>query len=172
VRSEWRAKVLDEVRQANDDRAANRPGAAAVVHGIGSRRSLVLSWPIASAAAVVLFAAGATAARIGGRLRPDATPAVASTAALPSGTTRFVLVAPNAQRVALVGDFNLWDPAKAPMRRMQGSNAWVIDLPLSAGRHVYAFVVDGDVTADPSAPRTGGDDFGRPNSVVLVSPQS
>jgi hypothetical protein len=33
---------------------------------------------------------------------------------------------------------------------------------------VYAFVVDGDVTADPDAPRAADDDFGSPNSVVLV----
>jgi hypothetical protein len=34
---------------------------------------------------------------------------------------------------------------------------------------VYAFVVDGDVTADPAAPRAADDDFGSTNSVVLVS---
>jgi 1,4-alpha-glucan branching enzyme len=98
---------------------------------------------------------------------------MAPVAAAPrAGATRFVFVAPNAQHVALVGDFNLWNPANSPMQRIAGTDAWAIDIDLPAGRHVYAFVVDGDVTADPAAPRTAGDDFGRPNSVVLVSPHT
>ena len=132
---------------------------------------LLIAWPVAAAAAVVLFAAGALAARVTGARSPAVTPGVATgmTRLAARGTTRFVLVAPNARHVALVGDFNLWNPASAPMQRIAGTDEWEIDLPLPAGRHAYAFVVDGDVTADPSAPRTGGDDFGRPNSVVLVS---
>src|SRR5262245_20589560 len=33
---------------------------------------------------------------------------------------QFVLVAPQASSVALVGDFNDWDPARSPMRTAQG----------------------------------------------------
>lgn len=178
VRAEWRAGVMAEI-----ERAARRDDVSFVEAGAGApaaaRRAglarISLAWPAAIAAAVVVFAAGAVAARLAAGPRPAATTRSATTAtrAPGRGTTRFVLVAPNAQHVALVGDFNLWNPESAPMRRLTGTDEWEIDLPLPAGRHAYAFVVDGDVTADPSAPRTAGDDYGRPNSVVLVSsPQS
>jgi len=90
-------------------------------------------------------------------------------------TVRFVFVAPYASRVALVGDFNKWNPSATPMRRSADGRAWLVDLPLAPGRHVYSFVVDGDLAPDPAAPRAGDDDFGIPSSVVLVAakgPQS
>jgi hypothetical protein len=55
------------------------------------------------------------------------------------------------------------------MRRSADGRAWLLDVPLPPGRHVYAFVVDGDLAPDPSAPRAGDEDFGVPSSVVLVS---
>ena len=172
VRAAWRAGVLAGIENtARDERMA----AFASDAGPGPRRArLVVTWPVAAAAALLIFAAGALAARMAGARVEGPPPARADAlhggARAPArGTTRFVLVAPNARQVALVGDFNLWNPASAPMRRVSGTAEWEIDLALPAGRHVYAFVVDGDVTADPSAPRTAGDDFGRPNSVVLVS---
>jgi 1,4-alpha-glucan branching enzyme len=82
---------------------------------------------------------------------------------------RFELSAPRASHVALVGSFNEWNPVATPLSRDPASGKWVVSLRLPPGRHVYAFVVDGDVTADPSAPRAADDDFGSPSSVVLVS---
>jgi hypothetical protein len=160
VRPEWRARVID--------------AAARSAHSVREprRRLLVLSWPAAAAAAVALLATGAVFSRTYPRLpaaSPAASPATNALTAATAPGTRFVFVAPNAKHVALVGDFNLWDPSRAPMHRISGTDAWEVDLPLEPGRHAYAFVVDGDVTADPSAPRTAGDDFGRPSSVVLVS---
>ncbi len=167
VRREWRDGVL-----ANLERAT-RPGRAPDADG---RRRLVLAWPTAVAAAAALFAAGLLTARHNVTAnaasgQPVAAPATTVSAATEraDSPTHFVLVAPDARRVALVGDFNLWNPVAAPMRRMADTGLWELDVDLPAGRHVYAFVVDGDITADPAAPRTGGDDFGRPNSVVLVS---
>jgi hypothetical protein len=66
-----------------------------------------------------------------------------------------------------VGSFNEWNPVATPLAR-DASGKWVVAVQLPRGRHVYAFVVDGDVTADPDAPRAADDDFGSPNSVVLV----
>jgi len=154
VRREWRTEVL---------------ASAARTAVPSRRRMLVLSWPVAAAPAIVLLVSGAALSRVveRGQTRPAAI--AAAPAAVTTNATRFVFVAPNAKRVALVGDFNLWDPSRAPMHRVAGTSAWEVDLPLPPGRHAYAFVVDGDVTADPSAPRTAGDDFGRPSSVVLVS---
>jgi 1,4-alpha-glucan branching enzyme len=46
---------------------------------------------------------------------------------------------------------------------------WTITIPLAPGRYHYTFVVDGTTwVADPMAPRTLEDDFGRPNSVITV----
>jgi hypothetical protein len=85
---------------------------------------------------------------------------------------RFVLAAPGARTVALVGSFNDWDPTATPLRAEATAGVWVVEVPLQAGRHEYAFVVDGERwLADPSAP-TVGDDFGTPNSVVTVAGRS
>jgi hypothetical protein len=82
---------------------------------------------------------------------------------------KFVLVAPQAARVSLVGDFNRWDPAATPMQRTPTGGTWSVVVPLSAGRHEYAFVVDGQQwLPDPAAPLAPVDGFGTPNSVVLV----
>jgi hypothetical protein len=82
---------------------------------------------------------------------------------------KFVLVAPQAARVSLVGDFNRWDPAATPMERTPTGGTWSVVVPLRAGRHEYAFVVDGNQwLPDPSAPLAPVDGLGAPNSVVLV----
>jgi hypothetical protein len=86
---------------------------------------------------------------------------------------KFVLVAPQAVRVSLVGDFNRWDPTANPMERTPTGGTWSVVVPLSAGRHEYAFVVDGKQwLPDPSAPLAPVDGLGAPNSVVLVSGSS
>jgi 1,4-alpha-glucan branching enzyme len=81
---------------------------------------------------------------------------------------RFELTAPSASRVTLVGSFNEWNPTATPLERDPASGKWIVSLRLPPGRHVYSFVVDGDVTADPAAPRAADVDFGSANSVVLV----
>ncbi|HVZ48452.1 MAG TPA: isoamylase early set domain-containing protein, partial [Gemmatimonadaceae bacterium] len=83
-------------------------------------------------------------------------------------TVRFTLVAPRAARVAVVGDFNHWDPARTPMRRAADGSRWEITVPLAPGRYDYSFVVDGVLATDPSAPRAPDADFGAPNSIVFV----
>lgn len=81
---------------------------------------------------------------------------------------QFVLVAPSAQTVALVGDFNGWDPGAAPLVRDR-AGIWSSTVTLPPGRHAYAFIVDDSVwTPDPRVPRSDDADFGRPNSVVVV----
>ena len=74
-----------------------------------------------------------------------------------------------ASTVALVGDFNGWDTSRTPMARDPRSGTWSVALPLNAGRHVYAFVVDGTTWAnDPSAPLAPDDGFGHASSVKNV----
>ncbi|HZI41224.1 MAG TPA: isoamylase early set domain-containing protein, partial [Gemmatimonadaceae bacterium] len=90
---------------------------------------------------------------------------------------KFVLVAPHASNVAVVGDFNDWDAKATPMTRTKTGGTWSVAIKLPAGRHVYAFVVNGangstQWVADPTAPLAPEDGLGAPNSVVLVGGSS
>jgi 1,4-alpha-glucan branching enzyme len=81
---------------------------------------------------------------------------------------QFLLVARGAASVALVGDFNDWDPARTPMRAAH-QGVWTTVVPLTPGRYRYAFLVNGSQwLADPTAPRALDDEFGTPSSVVTV----
>jgi Carbohydrate-binding module 48 (Isoamylase N-terminal domain) len=175
VRAAWRDDVLGEVRELA---RSGTPGA-------GRNRGWTISPPTAIAAALAFTALGATAAvgvlsirdhqsRIATTKRPEgvtpqpAHPPGGGYPRSPEPVVRFALVAPGASRVSLVGDFNRWDAAATPMRQLGDGRLWLVEVPLPPGRHVYAFVVDGDVTPDPAAPRAGDEDFGVPSSVVLV----
>ena len=80
---------------------------------------------------------------------------------------KFVLVAPQAARVAVVGDFNGWDISATPAKR-QPDGTWTTFVSLPPGRHVYSFVVDDQFIRDPDAPRAPDDGFGQNNSVIVV----
>jgi hypothetical protein len=55
---------------------------------------------------------------------------------------RFVLDAPAASRVALVGDFNGWSRTATPLRATTRAGEWSAVIALPRGRHGYTFVVD------------------------------
>lgn len=189
VRAAWRADLLDDVARAPRPSAGDGTDDRFDVPNVGAnlrprRRSIVLS-PLGGVAAAFVFAAlggSATYAVLSSRA-PDAaapgataaggkaTGAVTSSAASDRDreTVRFELAAPQASRVSLVGSFNEWNPRATPLVRDASSGKWIASVRLPPGRHVYAFVVDGDVTADPAAPRAADDDFGSKNSVVLVA---
>jgi anti-sigma factor RsiW len=96
------------------------------------------------------------------------TPSPDSTRAVDRPEVQFVFVAPGAVSVNVVGDFNDWNPRVTPLHAAR-AGVWEVSVPLSPGRHRYAFVVDGRVwRPDPAAPRAIEDDFGTPNSVVTV----
>jgi hypothetical protein len=82
--------------------------------------------------------------------------------------TPFALRRPDARRVALVGDFDEWSPTAVPMTR-DPDGTWTTTVPLTPGRHAYAFVVDDSVwTTDPRAPLERDPDYGRSHSIVVV----
>jgi hypothetical protein len=82
---------------------------------------------------------------------------------------QFVFRAPLAGRVSVVGDFTGWDPDSAVMTRDAASGLWSVTVPLTPGRHVYAFLLDDSLwVRDPRAPAAPDADFGRPGSVLLV----
>lgn len=152
------------------------------------RRPRVLAWlveprrfalpPLATAALaaglVGIGILGGIAINRDGRLSTDQRNAeVAGPPQLPdlvaARTVKFVLVAPQAGRVSVVGDFNGWDVAATPMSAQGTDGTWTVFVPLQPGLHTYAFVVDGThFVADPSAPIAPDDGYGHKSSVVVV----
>ena len=86
---------------------------------------------------------------------------------------QFVLVAPDAKKVAVVGDFNGWDAAHASYQAQhRGGGVWSVTAPVPVGHHRYSFVVDDSLwVADPMAPRVVDNDYGVANSAIVVSEQ-
>ncbi|MDB5656653.1 MAG: 1,4-alpha-glucan branching enzyme, partial [Tardiphaga sp.] len=56
--------------------------------------------------------------------------------------TGFVVFAPNARRVAIVGDFNFWDPRRHPMR-VRGAGYWELFVPAATAGDHYKFAITG-----------------------------
>lgn len=181
VRPEWRNGVLGAIDALSPP---VRPGFVARVTS-WRRRTWVMSPLTGIAAALVCVAIGVVGAMAVLRpAAPDAAspevvaaPVHAAADAQPSPTAgqssggtsvRFVIVSANATNVSLVGDFNGWNPRAMPMARVGDGGAWVRDVVLEPGRHVYAFYVDGALQVDPSAPRAAEDDFGIPSSALVV----
>ncbi len=82
---------------------------------------------------------------------------------------QFVVVAPGATQVSLVGDFNDWDATRTPMRRSSGAALWTAVVPLAPGRYRYAYLVDDRRwLPDPAAPAARDDEYGTPSSVLTV----
>ncbi len=117
------------------------------------------AWAAALAAGVVAIA---TMGVMRGRQRPVAL-------SMSHEPIQFVLVAPSARSVAVVGDFNDWGLNDSALVAVNHEGVWSVTAPVPTGVHRYAYVVNGkDWVADPSAPRSTGDDFGMPSSVLVV----
>jgi len=84
---------------------------------------------------------------------------------------QFRLLAPQARDVALVGDFNGWNPATNPMVPV-GGGWWQVWVALPSGAHQYAYWVDGAARTPPESEITVEDGFGGRNGVVHVEPSS
>lgn len=114
--------------------------------------------------------AGSSAVAPGSAAPPVVT---ASTAAADPGgriLTRFVFVAPDADRVTLTGDWLGWDPDRVELVRHGDSGIWTVEIPVPTGVHEYSFVVDDeDWRPDPLAGAQADDGFGRTNSILMVS---
>jgi hypothetical protein len=177
--------------------AVDRVMAAAVARGhrpVGApRREPSWSSPAWRIAAGLVLAAGLGAAVWRDRATPELSTAVAAAAReLPPAersaarsvdvyptagggapvdaplSAGFVLRRPSARRVALVGDFNRWDPAATPMTRSD-DGTWTATVALAPGRHAYAYVVDGAAwVTDPRVPTTRDVDYGRDHSIMVV----
>jgi 1,4-alpha-glucan branching enzyme len=96
-----------------------------------------------------------------------------SSAAKPDQRVQFVLVAPDAKKVSVVGDFNGWDASHASFQAQhRGGGVWSVTAPIPVGHHRYSFVVDDSLwVADPTAPRVIDNDYGMANSAIVVEEQ-
>lgn len=124
---------------------------------------------LATAAGLIgILALGSLA--IGSALtRPDATSVLASDSRRDTvHVVRFVFVDSTAQSVALVGDFNGWRKTATQLRLAGSQGRWIVSVALAAGRHEYAFIVDGHRwTSDPFAAEIH-DDFGTQSSILTL----
>ncbi len=128
--------------------------------GVASRVTHHPGWAAALAAGIVAIVTAGVL-----RSRPPVSPAASSV----FEPVQFVLVAPAAQSVAVVGDFNDWGLNDSALVATNHQGVWSVTAPVPAGVHRYAFVVNGkEWVADPSAPRSAGDDFGLPSSALIV----
>ena len=172
--SEVRARILAQVRA--EPLPVRRRGWAWLVEPRTINRAPLATLAAAAGLVGIGIAAGLYANRDGRKSAEPPSVAVASPQ-LPVHDTvqvvKFVLLAPQASQVALVGDFNQWNSRATPMVREAGQKTWTVTVPLPPGRHVYAFVVNGaNWVTDPHAPLAPDDGFGSPNSVVLVGGSS
>jgi hypothetical protein len=117
------------------------------------------AWAAAMAAGVVaVVTLGVIRVRQGDRTAPNGFEPV-----------DFVLVAPTARSVKVVGDFNNWGLNDSALVATNNHGVWSVTAPVPAGVHRYAFVVnEKQWVADPQRPRSVGDDFGMPSSALVV----
>jgi 1,4-alpha-glucan branching enzyme len=80
----------------------------------------------------------------------------------------FFCLAPDAERVSLVGDFNDWEPNSSPMTR-QPDGSWHVVVALNHGHHHYHFLVDGKPTLDPRANGIARNEKNERVSLIAVS---
>lgn len=156
------AAVLRRIEATDLEEARTAPRATPL------RRAAAWMWnphqirvrPAYAAAALVLLAFGLL-------LRTPQPGADPVAAVQPSQVLiQFRLDAPDAQQVALAGDFTGWEAEYQLTRTAPG--VWTIVVPLQQGVHEYAFIVDGNRwTPDPLAPAVQ-DGFGGTNSRVAV----
>jgi hypothetical protein len=83
---------------------------------------------------------------------------------------RLIFEHQNADHVAVIGDFNNWQKGAAEMQRVPGTSLWAIEIPLHEGLYRYAFLIDEkEWKADPLARVTLKDDYGKDNSLIVLT---
>lgn len=157
---------LDPSKLLRDIEAQPRPRPGGWWRRLLTPHGLALPLPAAAGSAAVLILMGMLA---GAALERRAAVAPSPRLAADSQMIHFALVAPRASRVAVVGDFNDWDPVATPMRKLASGATWTAAIAVPEGRYAYAFVIDGRTwMPDPTAPLAPGDGFGHESSVLVV----
>jgi hypothetical protein len=156
-------RVLDEGRSLYPDTAGRSWWRKERVVRVSPLAGLAVA---AGIGAIVVLSGVALGSRFASR-----TPAVVAATAARTDTVqlvRFVFVEKRAASVELVGDFNAWARGTTELKRTGAPGVWEVSVPLSPGRHEYAFIINGSRwVADPLAVKSS-DDFGTESSVIRV----
>jgi 1,4-alpha-glucan branching enzyme len=140
LREPMTADETFETRAMKAVRAASRE----VIEQPGRKRSWWMRRSVRLTPAVAFaMAAGIAAIAVAASLSLRPAVPAATVAAAPDTVhvVRFMLVAPGASQVALVGSFNQWEKGTTLLEPGPESGVWTVTMPLPAGRHEYAFVV-------------------------------
>lgn len=134
-------RIMDRVRTAPGPERSRVLSMAALRPGM-----LRASVGFAAAASLAALVAGTAPTALGGGGAGASVSVIGDSIAGAIGEVqdtlrlvRFVIEAPGAQRVALAGDFTQWAPAALEQERR---GRWAAVIPLPAGMHAYAFIVD------------------------------
>jgi 1,4-alpha-glucan branching enzyme len=79
----------------------------------------------------------------------------------------FSLDAPEAERVAISGDFNKWSAETHAMKKDE-NGVWHRNVMLPEGRYEYRFWVDGQWWSDPKNDQVCWNSFGTQNNILDV----
>lgn len=169
--------VREIVSAVRARRVARRPLPARFVGWLRAPSLSVASATMLAAATLVIgFVSGGSfnrATTVVERAADDGTttllPVADAVGAARAVAVPMVLSAMGARAVAVVGDFNDWDPTATPMQRFGADGPWTATVLAKPGRHVYAFMVDGVLTPDPRAPKVKDIDYGGEASVLMVA---
>lgn len=135
--------------------------------------------PLAAAAGLAIWllaGPGTTGAGPGADGGPSPTAVASAGAGAGAGAAgparvyvEFTLEAPDAEGVAVAGDFTGWE-ASVRLQDRDGDGVWSGRVPLQPGIHEYMFVVDGERwITDPNAERYARDGFGNRNAVLTIA---
>lgn len=125
--------------------------------------------------AAAVAAAAIASITLRSKSSPTAPTTVASDAPIAStkpvdGGIQFDLRLPKgaANNVSVVGDFNGWDANATPMVKGSETGEWSTKIVLLPGRHIYAYVVNGEKwIVDPLAPQIPDAGYGPANALVV-----
>ncbi|MDP9204295.1 MAG: glycogen-binding domain-containing protein [Gemmatimonadota bacterium] len=132
---------------------------------LSPRRAIAIA---AGLGAIIALSSLAVGSRISARSDETSRTAQAVPAPATVQLVRFVFVDSGAASVALVGDFNEWTRGVTELKRSGAPGVWTVSVPLTPGRHEYAFIINGvRWVADPFAVKSS-DDFGTESSVIRV----
>jgi hypothetical protein len=164
--TDWLDPLIVELRRLPEPGPAARARLQKALHRERPGARMILLSPMRAAfAAAVIIAATSLSWSLGAWS--------ASTESAAPGLTpvQFVIVAPDANSVAIAGDFNGWSSTSTPLAP-GADGVWSVVVPLEAGTFAYSFIVDGrEWRADPQAV-VSTEDFGRPSSLMFVNPET
>ncbi|HLF94467.1 MAG TPA: glycogen-binding domain-containing protein [Planctomycetota bacterium] len=80
---------------------------------------------------------------------------------------RFTLRLPQADEVAITGNFSNWAPEGIPLHH-GGRDEWYTTLELAPGVYEYRLKIDGEWRDDPEAARKVPNPFGTENGILIV----